>query len=348
MFRSGIQCIAEAAVLYRITRMFCEHQTFANFAMVNQFPTIKSAKSKLLLVNTHDPCQNAIVRLQRVNFLLIWLIRKGFSPAKYSSNTVAAGSRLVHCMGLYLYIHKITELEPVFKVPCILLNSFTSSQETMLLYACAQNVDCCWSILGGWTVAYSVISGLPLEKRCMSWGSTVYSLHCTIKLYAHCEDFLRTPPPPHPQSIIMVYTFKSHQDMTHDFNTLKWAVIGLIMHFSVFVIHMWNTHTTVRQSNFPCHFYWAETHKYTHNFVPIRLFNMATLYNNLGGSKWITKLMVSCSACINYGCTLNHFTLYFFLMSTSCACMHGSNMCFSLFSALIVVAILSQFTCTSF
>ena len=50
---------------YRITRMFCEHQTFANFVRVDQFPTIKSA---LLLVNAHDPCQNAIVRSQRVNF----------------------------------------------------------------------------------------------------------------------------------------------------------------------------------------------------------------------------------------------------------------------------------------
>ena len=49
----------------RIPRMFCEHQTFANF---DQFATIKSAKPKLLLVNTHDPCQNAIVRLQRVKF----------------------------------------------------------------------------------------------------------------------------------------------------------------------------------------------------------------------------------------------------------------------------------------
>ncbi len=45
---------------YRITRMFCEHQTFSNFVMVDQFATIKSAKPKLLLVNTHDPCQNAI------------------------------------------------------------------------------------------------------------------------------------------------------------------------------------------------------------------------------------------------------------------------------------------------
>ncbi len=48
--------------------MFCEHQTFANFAMLDQFATIKFAKPKLLLVNTHDPCQNAIVRSQRVNF----------------------------------------------------------------------------------------------------------------------------------------------------------------------------------------------------------------------------------------------------------------------------------------
>ena len=31
-------------IIYRITRMFCEHQTFANFARVHQFATIKSAK----------------------------------------------------------------------------------------------------------------------------------------------------------------------------------------------------------------------------------------------------------------------------------------------------------------
>ncbi len=48
--------------------MFCKHQTFANFAIVDQFATIKFAKPKLLLVNTHDPCQNAIVRSQRVKF----------------------------------------------------------------------------------------------------------------------------------------------------------------------------------------------------------------------------------------------------------------------------------------
>ena len=65
--------------------MFYEHQTYANFARDDQFATIKIAKPKLLLVNAHDPCQNAIVRSQRV---LIWLIHKGFSPAKYSSNTV--------------------------------------------------------------------------------------------------------------------------------------------------------------------------------------------------------------------------------------------------------------------
>ena len=47
---------------YRITRMFCEHQTLANFVRVDQFTTT------LLLVNTHDPCQNAIVRSQRVKF----------------------------------------------------------------------------------------------------------------------------------------------------------------------------------------------------------------------------------------------------------------------------------------
>ena len=56
--------------------------------LVDQFATIKSTKPKLLLVNTHDPCQNAIVRSQRVNFSADWLIRKGFSPAKYSVVTV--------------------------------------------------------------------------------------------------------------------------------------------------------------------------------------------------------------------------------------------------------------------
>ena len=47
-----------------------------NFARVDQFAITKFAK------NTHDPCQNAIVRSQRSTFLLILLIRKGFSPAK--------------------------------------------------------------------------------------------------------------------------------------------------------------------------------------------------------------------------------------------------------------------------
>ncbi len=36
--------------IYRITRMFCENQTFVNFVRVDQFATIKSAKPKLLLV----------------------------------------------------------------------------------------------------------------------------------------------------------------------------------------------------------------------------------------------------------------------------------------------------------
>ena len=62
---SGKKAILEQAT---ITRMFCEHQTFANFAMVDQFATIKSAKPKLLLVNTHNPCQDAIVRSQRIKF----------------------------------------------------------------------------------------------------------------------------------------------------------------------------------------------------------------------------------------------------------------------------------------
>ncbi len=76
-----------SSIVYRITRMFCEHQTFAR---VDQFTTIKSAKPKLLLVNTHDPFQNAIVRSQRV---MIWLIRKGFSLAKYSIVIVSHTNR---------------------------------------------------------------------------------------------------------------------------------------------------------------------------------------------------------------------------------------------------------------
>ncbi len=49
--------------------MFCEHQTFANFAMGDQFASIKSTKRKIItIVITHDLCQNAIVRSQRVNF----------------------------------------------------------------------------------------------------------------------------------------------------------------------------------------------------------------------------------------------------------------------------------------
>ncbi len=47
-------CLLALREPYRITRMFCEHQTFANFAMVDQFATIKSAKPKLLLVNTRS------------------------------------------------------------------------------------------------------------------------------------------------------------------------------------------------------------------------------------------------------------------------------------------------------
>ena len=41
---------------HRITRMFCEHQTYANFARVDQF-----ALQSKIIVNTDDPCQNAIV-----------------------------------------------------------------------------------------------------------------------------------------------------------------------------------------------------------------------------------------------------------------------------------------------
>ncbi len=59
------------------------------FVMVEQFATIKSAKPKLLLVNTHDSCQNAIVRVN-ISTYLAHLQR--FSPAKYSSNTVTGFS----------------------------------------------------------------------------------------------------------------------------------------------------------------------------------------------------------------------------------------------------------------
>ncbi len=54
--------------VHRITRMFCEHQTFVNFGGLINYGNNKIAKPKLLLVNTHDPYQNAIVRSQRVNF----------------------------------------------------------------------------------------------------------------------------------------------------------------------------------------------------------------------------------------------------------------------------------------
>ena len=64
----------------KYTECFASIKHLRTFARVDQFATIKSA-----LVNTHDPCQNAIVRSQR---FLIWLIRKSLSPAKYSSNTV--------------------------------------------------------------------------------------------------------------------------------------------------------------------------------------------------------------------------------------------------------------------
>ena len=37
------------------------------FTRVDQFATIKLQNLKLLLVNTHDPCQNAITRSQKVN-----------------------------------------------------------------------------------------------------------------------------------------------------------------------------------------------------------------------------------------------------------------------------------------
>ena len=51
--------------VYRITRMFCEHQTYRTLrGLINS--QIANLNSKL--VNTHDPCQNAIVRSQKVKF----------------------------------------------------------------------------------------------------------------------------------------------------------------------------------------------------------------------------------------------------------------------------------------
>ncbi len=58
------------------------HQTFANFAMVDQFATIKSAKPILLLVDTHDPCQNAIAKGQRTFLLIRDKVREGLATAK--------------------------------------------------------------------------------------------------------------------------------------------------------------------------------------------------------------------------------------------------------------------------
>ena len=52
---------------YRITRMFCEHQTYAHFARVDQFATynkIATPTSKINMILA----QIAIVRSQRVTF----------------------------------------------------------------------------------------------------------------------------------------------------------------------------------------------------------------------------------------------------------------------------------------
>ena len=65
-------------VLY--TRM---HQTYANFARVDQFATIKS--QNLSKYTRSSPERNS--DRKGSIFLLTWLIRKGFSSAKYSSNT---------------------------------------------------------------------------------------------------------------------------------------------------------------------------------------------------------------------------------------------------------------------
>ncbi len=67
---------------------FCEHLTL--ICELCDGCNNKSAKPKLLLhvVNTHDPCQNAIVRSQRVKFSTDLAHSQRFSPAKYSSNTV--------------------------------------------------------------------------------------------------------------------------------------------------------------------------------------------------------------------------------------------------------------------
>ena len=80
----------------RITRMFCEHQTYA----------------QNLLVNTHDTILARMQQLDRKgsNFLLIWLIHKGFSLAIYSSNTVyVRGARCGQCMYNVLRVYKLDE-----------------------------------------------------------------------------------------------------------------------------------------------------------------------------------------------------------------------------------------------
>ncbi len=82
-----------------------------HFARVDPF----AAKPKLL-VNTHDPCQNAIVTSQRV---LIWLTRKGFSPAKYSSNTE-----------MYTCIRSLRE--PVYRVVGFEVETKSYSMDSMM------------------------------------------------------------------------------------------------------------------------------------------------------------------------------------------------------------------------
>ena len=64
-----LQRICSIAALYNRVIVLLEcfaEDLICGLVRVDQFATIKS--QNLTIVNTHDPCQNAIVRSQRVNF----------------------------------------------------------------------------------------------------------------------------------------------------------------------------------------------------------------------------------------------------------------------------------------
>ncbi len=78
----------QALIIDFITKMFCEHQKYANFSSVDHFATIKSQKSKLALVQyikktgtrSLPECRSQMVKLPADRFGSF----EGFSPAKYS------------------------------------------------------------------------------------------------------------------------------------------------------------------------------------------------------------------------------------------------------------------------